>query len=75
MKMLSKEEKDELLKLSRCVQLKKDFQNIRKNRYIPFMRKGTIDLNKYVEFLTLSNAFTNHKQKPFRKIEGDNFKL
>jgi len=39
------------------------------------VRRGEIALNKYVEFLTLANAFTNHKQKPFRKIEGDNFKL
>lgn len=67
MAVLSEEEKEELLKLSCSVQLKNDLQNIRKNRYIPFMRKGKINLDKYIKFLTLSNAFTNHKQKPFKK--------
>jgi len=75
MAILSREEKEELLKLSCCVKLKKDFQNIKKNRYTSFMRKDKIDLDKYVKFLTLSNTFVNHKQKPFRKIEGDKFKL
>ena len=75
MEILSKEEKEEFLKSSRCLQLKKDFQNIEKNRSIHFAKKGKISLDKYIEFLTLSNTFANHKQKPFRKIEGNNFKL
>jgi len=52
MEILSKEEKEEFLKSSRCLQLKEDFQ-----------------------FLSLFNSFTNHKQKPFRKIVVNNFKL
>ena len=72
---LSKEEKEEFLKLSRCLQLEEDFQNIERNRSIHFAKKGKVSLDKYVEFLTLSNNFANHKQKPFRKIEGNNFKL
>jgi hypothetical protein len=75
MGILSKEEKEEFLKSSRSLQLKEDFQNIRNNRYLYFTKEGKISLDKYVEFLTLSNNFANHKQKPFRKIEGNNFKL
>ena len=75
MEILSKEEKEEFLKSSRCLQLKEDFQNIRNNRYLYFTKEGKISLDKYVKFLSLSNSFTNHKQKPFRKIEGNNFKL
>ena len=75
MGMLGKKENDEFLKSSRYLQLKKDFQNIEKNRSVHFAKKGKISLDKYVEFLTLSNTFANHKQKPFRKIQGNNFKL
>lgn len=75
MGILSKEEKEEFLKSSRCLQLEKDFHHIRNNRYLYFAKEGKINLDKYVKFLSLSNSFSNHKKKPFRKIEGNHFKL
>lgn len=75
MRILSRSEKLELLKLSRSLQLRKDFQIIKKNRYASVIKKGKVDLDEYIKFLTFSNAFANHKQKPFREINGDNFKI
>lgn len=72
---LNKEEKEELLKLSRSVRLKEDFQTIRKNRNYIFKGKDEINLDRFIKFLTIANAFANHKKKPFKKIEGNNFKL
>lgn len=73
--MLSREEKEELLRLSRSPQLRRDFRIVRKNREQFFMKKGKVDIDKYIKFLTAANAFINHSLKPFRKIEGNNFKL
>ncbi len=73
--LISREEKQELLELSRSLRLKKDLQIIKKNCYMPFIKEGKIDLDKYIKFLTLCNAFINHNLKPFRKIEGDDFKI
>lgn len=32
-------------------------------------------LEEYLKFVTITNAFANHKRKLFRKIEGSNFKI
>ena len=74
MGILTKEEKEELLELAHSPKLRKDF-NIIKKRHLYFIKKGKVNLDKYIEFLNFSNAFVNHKQKPFKKIEGNNFKL
>jgi hypothetical protein len=72
---LSNEEKDELIKLSRSAQLKNDFQIMKKNQHEHIKRNGTRDLDNYIKFLTSTNAFAGHRMKPFKKIEGENFKL
>ena len=72
---LSNEEKDELIELSRSVQLKNDFQIMKKNQHAHMSRYGNYDLDSYIRFLTSTNAFADHRRKPFKKIEGDNFKL
>ena len=72
---LSNEEKDELIELSRTAQIKNDFQTMKKNQHDLIKRNGTYDLDNYIKFLTSTNAFADHRRKPFKKIEGDNFKL
>ena len=74
MGMLGKEEKEELLELAHSPKLRKDFNIIREN-HLFFIKKGKVNLDRYIKFLNFSNAFINHKRKPFRKIDGDNFKL
>lgn len=75
MGILSKKEKEELLRLSRSAKLRKDFQKIRENRFRCRLNNSKITLDDYIKFLTISNLFANHRQKPFRKIEGRNFKI
>jgi hypothetical protein len=75
MVLLSSEEKEELLRLSRSEQLKNDFRSMRKNRQRHLTKAGAVDVDSYIAFLTAANAFSNHSMKVFKKIEGDNFKL
>ena len=75
MGMLTKEEKKELFELSHSAKLRKDFEIINKNHLALFMKKVRVNLDKYVKFLNFSNAFINHRQKTFKKIQGRNFKL
>jgi hypothetical protein len=72
---LSNEEKDELIELSRSAQLKNDFQIMKINQHEHISIYGTYDLDTYIRFLTSTNAFADHRRKPFKKIEGNNFKL
>ena len=72
---LSNEEKDELIELSRSVLLKTDFKRMRNNQYKHIKRNSTYNLDNYIKFLTSTNAFAGHRRKPFKAIEGNNFKL
>ena len=75
MVLLSSEEKEELLRLSRSEQLKNDFRSMRKNQQRHLKKVGAADLDSYIAFVTAANALANHNMKAFRKIQGDNFKL
>ncbi len=66
---LSKEEKRELLLLSKSSDLKNDMREIRK------INDQNFSLDSYIEYLTLSNLFANHERKPFKKIKGNLFKI
>ena len=69
--MLSDEEKQELLKLSQSEKIRSDMQYLSNFKN----RKGTCTIDTYIRFLTVTNAFMNHKRKKFKRIEGDCFKL
>jgi len=75
MPRLSKEEKEEMLQLSRSEQLKHDFRRMRENQLRHLKEIDAADLDTYIAFLSAANAFANHTIKPLRKIRGDNFKL
>jgi len=68
---ISEEEKKELLRLSKSSKLKKDCEDIKRLE----RKEKNVDPDRYIKFLTFSNAFINHLPKPFRKIEGSDFKL
>jgi len=72
--MLNKEEKDELLALAGSSQMRRDFQIVRTNHAMN-LKNADVGLDNYIEFLTFSNFFANHNQRPFKKIKGDNFKI
>jgi len=73
MAYLNTEEKEELLRLARSKNLKKDMRKLRENSRNILRTPDYI--NKYIEFLTLINKFFGHKRKRFRKMEGNKFVL
>jgi len=70
--MLSKDEKQELLEMSRSAGVRGDFQAMRKNSII-FFRKASLE--DYIKFLSMCSIFINHKHKPFRSIKGEDFRI
>ncbi len=75
MAKLTRQEKEELLRLSGSLKLKDDFERMRKNRELRLKRKGGVDLGTFIKFLTVTNAMFNHHPKPFKKMSGNHFKL
>lgn len=75
MAKLTKQEKEELLRLSGSSKLKNDFERMRKNRELRLKKQGGADLGTFIKFLTGTNAMFGHQPKPFKKISGKNFKL
>ncbi len=69
--MLSEKEKQEWMALSKSQAFKKDMRYLKTNRHNPFLKNGKIDgkidIDKLIEFLTTTNAFFNHQQKPFKQ--------
>lgn len=72
---LSKNEKSELLELARSESLQADLIKLRTNRINPFVKESRIDYDKVIYFLTEFNRFTGHRRRPFKKIEGNNWKI
>ncbi len=66
--MLNEKEKKEWLTLSTSMSLKKDMRNLKANRHNPFLKEGKVDVDAVMEFLTSTNEFFNHCQKPFKPM-------
>ncbi|MCS7232178.1 MAG: hypothetical protein RMJ67_08590 [Elusimicrobiota bacterium] len=66
--MISKSEKEELLKLLQSKKFKEDMRIVSKNKHNPFVKEGTVDIDKYIEFLNQYNKFINHTPKKFKPI-------
>lgn len=71
---LSREEKKELIDLANSSKLKKDFQMLKKDQKT-VSHNNEFSKDDYIEFLDFSNKLIAHKQKPFKKIKGNKFKL
>jgi hypothetical protein len=67
---ISRIEKQELLAKSHSLKIKSDFQSLMKNR-----DRFKINFDEYIKFLNFANFFVNHRQKPFKKIKGNIFKI
>jgi len=75
MAKLSKNDKEEMLRLAKSIELKEDYRRINKNREQLTNVKDGSQIDIYIEFLTLSNSFISHSKKPFKKMTGDHFIL
>lgn len=68
MALLSKKEKEELLRLAKSSSMREDMKYLRDNRHNPVIVNGKVDLNRLITFLTEFNEFINHTPKPFKKV-------
>ncbi len=66
--MISKDEKEELLRLARSSSLREDMRHISSNRHNPLIIHGRVDMDRLITFLTEYNELINHRPKPFKKI-------
>jgi hypothetical protein len=55
--------------------LTKDMETIAKNRHDFLLPDKSVDMDKYIDFLTEFNEFINHKKKPFKPIIVKNMKM
>ena len=54
---------------------KKDLLAQVKGKFFKSAKPKRLSVDEFIEFLSVTNAFANHKRRPFRPITGDNFKL
>lgn len=75
MATISKQEKEEMLRLAASSSLREDMEYLAANRHNPVIINGKIDLDRLIEFLTQFNEFINHEPKPFKPIIDKVMKL
>ena len=68
MAIISKQEKEEMLRLAASSSLREDMAYLSDHRHNPVIVDGKIDLDRLIEFLTQFNEFINHKPKPFKPM-------
>lgn len=73
--MLNDEEKEELKRLADSTSLRDDMENLSAMAHNPFVVKGTVDIDKFIIFLTEFNQFMNHNYRPFHKIMDNDMRL
>ena len=73
--MMREREKQEWLTLATSESLRDDMRRLAGSRHNPFLKDGSVDLDRYMEFLNVYNEFVNHAKKPFKPIKGCNMKL
>ncbi len=54
---------------------KKDLLEQARGKFFKPAKPKRLNIDEFIEFLTLTNAFANHKRRPFRPITGDKFRL
>lgn len=76
MEAISKQEKEEMLRLAASSSLQKDMAYLTAHhRHNPVMIGGKIDLDRLIEFLSQFNEFINHEPKPFKPMIDTEMKL
>lgn len=65
---ISQQAAKEIMEISESESLKKDMDAMRRQRHNPFIKRGIVDIDAYIEFVTQFNEFINHQPKPFKQI-------
>lgn len=72
---ISQQAVEEFLELSRFESLKKDMEILMLQQHNPFIKKGEVYIDAYIEFVAQFNEFINHEPKPFKQIIDRDMKL
>jgi len=72
--MLSKDERQEIMHLVQSQKFNQDMRKVKRNHNDSKINR-LIDIDNYIKFLNVANAFTNHRIKSLKKIQGENFKI
>jgi len=75
MAAISKQEKEEMLRLAASSSLREDMAYLAAHRHNPVIIGGKIDLDRLIEFLSQFNEFINHEPKPFKPMIDKDMRL
>lgn len=75
MAALSKQEKEEMLRLAASSSLREDMEYLTAHRHNPVIVDGKISIDRLLDFLTQFNEFINHEPKPFKPIIDKDMRL
>lgn len=75
MALLSEEERQDMLRLAGCPDLKRDMELIVSGRHNPLLVNGAVDMDRLLDFLTQYNEFINHQAKPFKQMLDSDMRL
>jgi hypothetical protein len=67
--------KKELLEFAKSESFKQDIEMLRSPWNNPFIKKGKVDVDAYIEFVTQFNAFINHRPKALNCMVDVKMKL
>jgi len=75
MAAITKQEKEEMLRLAASSSLREDMEYLSSHRYNPVLVDGKVDMDRLIDFLTQFNEFINHEPKPFKPMIDREMKL
>lgn len=75
MAAISRQEKDEMLRLAASSSLREDMEYLSSHRHNPVLVEGKVDMDRVIDFLTQFNEFINHEPKPFKPMIDRDMKL
>ncbi len=66
--MLSKEEKEELLRSAHSSALRDDMRYLAAHRHNSLLVSGTVDIDRFITLMVEYNEFINHQPKTFKPM-------
>jgi len=72
---ISQDAEKELIELAKSDAFRKEMDLLGARWKVPFMKDGEVDVDAYIEFVTLFNEFINHEPKPFKPLIDREMKL
>ncbi|NTU42661.1 MAG: hypothetical protein HGA78_06335 [Nitrospirales bacterium] len=72
---ISEAAREEMARLAGSEAMRRDMEAVSSGRHNPFLKKGKVDVDAYIEFVTQFNDFINHEPKPFKPMIDRDMRL